>query len=513
MYTDGRRFARFGLVVALALLTSVLVATSAPAAEVNSAEGNAFGFKENISKVETPVVTAKVPPNKSQHDEDAQINVLDSLTVMEVNSDACLDGGVQARLQAEMNTARVKAEGGNPKEQPEPQRQTVEAPNGYGEDDFCLKAAEQQKAEDPNANPKCEEYGDAEVPEGGNPPATCQSFLQLWNARGEAITADVFGAFQELRSEAVGRCVGAAPEFMTGVQYALVADAAIGDPSMPNQNLDPLGLGLAESSTAIFWETNWDPETNTTTDGKDKVWVNALHIITPTEDIIIGHSEATVDCAQGDVPAGGYPRDINIKASKGFVTYDRTYTLSGSVTPATEFNTPRECVEGVNVTIRRDKVGGGEEFKDIATVQTDKNGNFSYDVKADVNSQWIAFIDRDQPANCAQVASSAEPVLVKPFLRLKTNRKVVPHGTTVRFTTRIEPCNGKEGTVVKLRRVYSSRNVKIENTRFDDECKAFFFMKGTWKGTAVFDAAWSKQDTLHQNGHSRPKAVRVKKKK
>lgn len=502
---SNRRSARWAIVLAATLVSSVLAMAAAPAAEVASAKGSAYGFRENVSKVETPLVTAAVPPNTAQHDEDAQLNLQDMVTVMDVMADACLEEGVQAHLQSEMNTARVIANNGDPDAQPEPQRQTANVPSGYGVDDYCLKAADQQKPADETTNPNCEDF-DGSV---DAPPTTCQALLQLWNSRGYAVTADVFGAFQELKSEAVGRCVGAAPEFMTGVGYTLAGELTA-DPSSPNQALNPGDFGF-ESSTVIFWETNWDPETNTTTDGENTVWVNALHIITPTEDIIVGHSEATVDCGGDEVPAGGYPRDINLEASKGFVTYDRVYTLSGSVTPATEFNTPRPCVEGVKVTIRRDKVGGGDKFKDIAVVQTDTNGNFSYDVTADVNSQWIAFIDRDEPANCAQVASSAEPVLVKPFLGLKTSRNVVPKGTMVKFTTRIAPCDGKAGTLVKLRRVFSSRSVKIDTTRFDSDCRAVFMLKANWKGTAVFDAAWSKQDTLHQNGHSRPKAVRVKK--
>jgi hypothetical protein len=507
MKPSRRRGSRIAIVASIALLTGLLVSGPAPAAEVLGAEGAAFGSSDGLTQIETPTVTAAVPPNTSQHVDDATLNVMDQVTVQEVAADACIAEGVQAFLQAEMNTARVIAQGGDPAAQPEPQRRTAEVPAGYGDDDFCLTPAAQQIPQDDTTNPLCENYSGG----GEAPPTTCQALIQLWNARGYAQTADVVGSFSELESEAVGRCVGAAGEFMTGVRYG-PAGGVQGDPSMPNQPLNPGDFGLS-SGTVTFWETNWDPETNTTTDGSNTVWVNALRIQSPTLDLVVGHSEATVDCAQGDVPAGGYPRDINLTASKGTVTYERTYTLSGAVTPATEFDTPRTCVEGVNVTIRRDMVGGEEQFEDIATVQTDTNGNFSYDVEADVNSQWIAFIDRDEPANCAQVSSAAEPVLVKPFLGLKTSRKVVRKGKTVKFTTRIEPCDGKEGTIVKLRRVFSSRNVKIDTERFNEDCRAFFFLKAKWKGTAVFDAAWSKQDTLHQNGHSRPKAVRVKKRK
>lgn len=508
--TRSRRLGRAAAILATALVSSLVVIGPAPAAEIASATGSAFGFRENISKVETPLVTAAVPPGKFNHDNDAQADVGGgTVQALEVVGDACLDGGVQANLQAEMDAARRQARGEEPPpEDQETPRQTVQAPENYGVDNFCLTPQNQQLAEDPNLNPKCEEYADAEVPDGGAPPVTCQALMQLWNARGYGEALDVLG-FQELRSEAVGRCVGAAPEYMTGAQYLITGDLQA-DPSTPNQNLDPLALGLAESSTVIFWETNWDPKTNSITDGKDHVWVNAMHVITPTEDIIIGHSEAKVECAGDPVPAGGYPRDINLTPSKGIVTYDRVFNMSGSVTPATEFNTPRSCVEGVDVTIRRDIIGGDEDFESVATVTTDKNGNFTYNATADFNSQWIAYIDKDTPANCAQVASSSAPVLVKPFVGLKTSRNVVRHGQNVKLTARLEPCIDKAGTRMKLRRVYSSRNVKIDTKLLDSDCRAVFYQTGRWKGTAVFDAAWPKQDTVHQNGNSRPKAVRVK---
>ncbi len=502
----SRRLARGAVVLAAALVSSMAAPAIAPAAdEVLSAKGEAYGA-EILMDQKSPVATAAVPPNESQHQENTQVDFADTVEVLETTADACLSGGVQANLQDIMNEARRQALGQEPPaDDAVTPRQTATPPAGYGVDDFCLTPAGTEVPEDPATNPPCEDFDGSADPV----PTTCQALLQLWNGRGyvEALNAIVFS---ELYSEAVGRCIGAAPEYMTATSYGDITGNLIVDPTMPNQALDPLGLGLTSSDTATFWETNWDPETNTVTDGLDYVWVNALHIQTPTEDIVIGHSEAQAVCGGEEIPLGGYPRDVNLQTSKGIVTYDRVFSLTGSVTPATEFETPRECVEGVELTIRRDKVGGAEDFKDIATVQTDANGNFSYNATADFNSQWIAFIDKDTPKNCAQVASSAEPVLVKPFVGLKTSRNVVERGETVKLTTRIEPCDGKAGTRIKLRRIYKTRAVKVDTQFFDADCKAVFFQTANWK-TAVFDAAWPKQDDVHQNGHSRPKVVKTKK--
>jgi hypothetical protein len=501
--------ARWTVIMAIALIGSVLSVAPAPAAdEVVSARGSAYGA-EVVDGQKSPEAIAEVPPNTSQHDQNTQVDFVDMVELLDTTADACLDGGVAANLQAEMDEARRQALGQEPPpEDQEPPRQTANAPEGYGVDDFCLTPSGTEVPEDPNTNPKCEEYGAAEVPEGGQPPSTCQAPINLWSARGYVESVNAF-VFTELYSEAVGRCVGAAPEYASATTFGDLSGSLVVDTTQPNQPLDPLGLGLTQADTVTFWETNWDPETNSVTDGADHVWVNALHIQTPTEDIVIGHSEAKVECAGDEVPVGGYPRDVNLTPSKGIVTYDRVFNLSGSVTPATEFETPRPCIEGVPVTIRRDKVGGGEKFVDIATVETDANGSFSYDVTADYNAQWVAFIAKDSPKNCAQVASSAEPVLVKPFVGLKTSRKTVKRGTEVKLTARLEPCDGKSGTRIKLRRVYKSRAVKVDTKLLDDECRAIFYQTANWK-TAVFDAAWPKQDTVHQNGHSRPKVIRTK---
>ncbi|MEA2476916.1 MAG: hypothetical protein QOC87_1115, partial [Actinomycetota bacterium] len=254
------------------------------------------------------------------------------------------------------------------------------------------------------------------------------------------------------------------------------------------------------------------------------VYVNALHIVSPTENVIFGHSEATVDCPQPpspsptpstasptptvvpSTPEGGFPRNINLNASKSTVTYGNTFSLAGSVTPNSAFETPRYCVEGVNVTIRRDIVGPPQEFEDVGTVQTDQQGNFSFNYSADKNAQWLAFIDKDNPQNCAQSSSNSQAVLIRPFVRLRVSDKTPPFGSNVTFHGGVEPCDNHAGTFVKLRRQFAGRAVKVARKVIDGNCNVNFIQHVDFK-RAVFDAVWAKQDSDHQTGRSRPKVV------
>ncbi|MFN2595046.1 MAG: hypothetical protein ABR579_09190, partial [Actinomycetota bacterium] len=252
-----------------------------------------------------------------------------------------------------------------------------------------------------------------------------------------------------------------------------------------------------------------------TTDGSNTVFVNALHIVSPTENIIFGHSEASVDCPAppspsptptGSAPAGGFPRDINLNASKSTVTYGNTFSLAGSVTPNSAFETPRFCVEGVNVTIRRDIVGPPQQFEDVGTVQTDSNGNFSFNFTADKNAQWLAFIDKDNPQNCAESSSNSQPVLIRPFVRLRVSDSTPVRGSNVTFHGGVEPCDNHAGTFLKLRREFNGRSVKVARKIMDGICNVNFTQHVDFK-RAVYDAVWAKQDSDHQTGRSRPKVV------
>jgi hypothetical protein len=165
------------------------------------------------------------------------------------------------------------------------------------------------------------------------------------------------------------------------------------------------------------------------------------------------------------------------------------------------------------VTIRRHLNSAPEGvFEEVGTVQTDSSGNFGFTFKADRNAQWVAVGDKDSPLDCAQSNSDSKSVLVRPFVRLKASRLNPRRGAEVRLTTRIEPCEaGKQGSRVKLRRQFKGRPVKVAFARYDDDCRALWFIEANFK-TAVYDAAWAKVDDNHLNGNSRPIVIQTHKK-
>jgi hypothetical protein len=341
----------------------------------------------------------------------------------------------------------------------------------------------------------------------------------LWNARGFARAerinlSPLLVEFAE--AEAVARCEGTRPVFMTGARYGSISGLLPVDRTIPNQRTN---LVVASTAIVTFWETNWDPLTNTTNDGSDTVWVNALHIITPTEDIVLGHAEATIDCTPDGQPTsqptgittpppGGFPRQVTLEPSKRKVLYSKVFSLAGSVTPATEFETPRRCIDNVPVVIRRDDVGAPQEFRDVATVFTDSNGNFSFNYRADSNAQWLAFVDKNVPTDCAQEASQARPVLVKPRINLQVNDKTPRRGSLIRFRATLRPCGDHAGGKIFLRQQFGSRMVTIDRSRTDNFCRAVFVVRANFK-RAVFDASWPKQDADHQTGRAVPKVIRT----
>ena len=255
------------------------------------------------------------------------------------------------------------------------------------------------------------------------------------------------------------------------------------------------------------------------------MYVNGLHIVTPTEDIIISHAEATADCLDPEPtpsdtptitptpPEAGFPRDVSLTPSKNRVTYGREFTFTGSVTPATDFFTPESCVEGIPVTIRRHLNSAPEGvFEDVGVVQTDSSGNFGFTFEADRNAQWTAVVDKDSPQDCAQSNSDSKSVLVRPFVRLKASRLKPRRGADVRLTSSIEPCDpAKQGSRAKLRRQFKGRPVKVAFGTYDDNCQTVWVIEANFK-TAVYDATWAKVDDDHLNGNSRPIVIQTHKK-
>lgn len=352
---------------------------------------------------------------------------------------------------------------------------------------------------------------------------TCLATLPLWNAEGFTYWDDTVIAVDalDIQADAVARCEKGEVEFGTGATFDGLLHFPV-NTQRPNQQAD-IALGIP-GGLITYWETNWDPLTDSTTDGSDTVYVNGAHIRSGVDNIIIAHAEATADCPPKPSPGvtttaptgptfgpspppGGFPRDVNLESSKRRLIYGKTFTLTGAVTPATEFETPRRCVQNVAVTISRDVVGGAEDFVDVGTVRTDSDGHFSFNFTADRNAQWLAFVAKDEPVDCAESSSEPAPVLVRPRVNVRVDQKTPPRGGTFTFTARLIPCEGSHpGTKFKLRQQVQGRMVKIAGARSDANCTARFTRRANFD-KAVFDVTWPKQDDDHQFAKSRARLI------
>lgn len=554
-----------------ALLVSVVVTGTAVAERAVNARGSAYAASENAltdPNLEVPTAVAEVPPPPEQtqvevaRDRDLLLDVLLE-QIGEVQADACVVEGAPLILQKEINFVQIGARGNTPADDADdvnngpndedPQRAEVTPVTGFNDGCSRLRGAPSlspSPSPTPTGSPSQAPFTPSPSASASPSPAstptpatttncedantdpnegadftgpTCLATLPLWHARGYAFVLN--GFIVDAEAEAAARCIDGRAEYVTGARFTdlttlIGADTEVG----PNQQFSL--LGLLGGSVITFWETNWDPKTNTTTDGSDTVYVNAARIQTPAEEIILGHAEASVRCRAdasptnqtftvtqpgttiGGIPEGGFPRDVSLSPSKNVVLYSKIFSLSGSITPATQFQTPRRCVEGVTLTLRRDPIGGPEEFVDVGTVVTDQEGNYTFNYQADVNSQWLAFIDKDNPTDCAQAASNARPVLVKPFVKLKISQKNPAYGKTVRLKGIMEPCLDHPGTRMKLKRVFDSQLVEIDTKALDADCEVEFFIKANFRD-GVFQTAWPKQDEDHQSGKSRPKVIRT----
>lgn len=167
------------------------------------------------------------------------------------------------------------------------------------------------------------------------------------NARGYAVVEDLSvltgvdgGLLEEgglldadaVEAEALATCAGGRVVYSTGSR---VTDLDLQGQSLPEVIAPEPNQVLLDNANVrvVLWETNWNPATGGTTDGANKVFVNALHVTvkalgdlgtqirqlqlpgigtlqSETDiDIITSHAEATGTCAAAEVlPAQELPR-------------------------------------------------------------------------------------------------------------------------------------------------------------------------------------------------------------
>ena len=226
--------ARIAVLAALGMLASMFAMDPAPADEASSARGYAYGVKEAAQDIPAPETESEVPPLTARHDE--KVLVTTPLgEIARIESDACIQSGTPARLQAEMDRAAYLAKGGDPgQDTPEPQRTTVTPPAGYPDTNRCfvLPTGSGTGTPSPSASASpsgpggevqdCEEFD----PETG---PTCGVTLPVWNGHGYARAVDApFG--EEIVAEAVARCTGTDIEFMTGAAFSPIYRWRAGGP-------------------------------------------------------------------------------------------------------------------------------------------------------------------------------------------------------------------------------------------------------------------------------------------
>lgn len=307
--------------------------------------------------------------------------------LLKIESDACLDTGVSARLQHKMNAAEILARGEEPagddndvNEGPndeDPERGEVRYPAGFPDTARCVAPVgsgvpiegpsstvtpTEQPSPDPTASPTeaplCEEVvTDPEDPEFS---PTCLATFPLWNSHGYAMATDVLG--EDVQAEAVARCTADGElEVATGADYGLLGTLA-SSTDEPNQHLS-IPVLAGEVSAVIYWETNWDPITNSTTDGSDTVWVNGLHIVTSTgRDIILSHAEATADCGGDDGGPSPGPDPIPAACTPAPGTEPSGQVIIGTQGPDAIVGTPRD---DIICTLAGDDIASGLDGQDL----------------------------------------------------------------------------------------------------------------------------------------------------
>ena len=193
-------------------------------------------------------------------------------------------------------------------------------------------------------------------------------------------------------------------------------------------------------------------------------------------------------------------REVTIEASESEKVFGRSFALSGAVTS----DNPA-CTDFVSVQIRRDVVGGSDDFVLVSQEQTDTNGAYSTTLRADRSANYIAQVT--ETSACDDASSSAQPVLVRVKVILTLSRNSVDRGDRVRLRARTSPCPDTARDRVLLFRAIEGEFGKVGSKRSNGECRATFVRR--IRSSSVFQARWPKQSPEFLAGQSRSKAVRV----
>jgi len=204
---------------------------------------------------------------------------------------------------------------------------------------------------------------------------------------------------------------------------------------------------------------------------------------------------------------------VNFEASKGRMNFGKTLSFTGSLSAANSPDTPGSCLNNVTVIIRRDVVGGAEQFVDVGRTQTDSQGQFSFNYKADCSATWVATVEKNNPPDCAEDSSEPEVVLVRTLIKLRIPNDTPRRGSKFEMFVHLRPCEASHvGTKIAVRRVFQGRNVRVGGGRLNAECVRRVVKRADFK-RAVFDATWFRQDDDHIRSVSRPKLVETRRRR
>ncbi len=207
------------------------------------------------------------------------------------------------------------------------------------------------------------------------------------------------------------------------------------------------------------------------------------------------------------------PRDITLEASKNRVDHNKSFQLSGTIDSRDESAAP-QCTQGVEVTIKRDVIGGGNRYRQFAVTTTGEDGSYSVEVDdADRSAGYVASVRRTP--RCAAANSDAEYVLVKKVTNMRLSDQTVTRGETVEIFGRLRPCGPPDdprrdhaGGVIHLQKASNGTFGKVASKRTDDECRVVF--KREVNRESVFRLSSSKDDPDHLRDTSGAKVVEVK---